>query len=303
MHYPVLITLEEANGPQAWRFDYQQKSRLEEDRWSGARQLALACSARGWLPDWQPLLLDHGGGQPQEPALVLPPGKAEKVAWDGLHSWRLEPRQGWPAPYQLVQRSFAGSPEMFSGPSQEKIVWERAGWEILDLCPEPEGPGVYFAVQPPIGERQLLHWNPLRRKSQCLLRHPDFDPLEFSLSPRGDSLVFVHQQDDQVYRLNFEGNSLHQISIPQLEMESQQGYRAYRCSPAFSPDARRIFYSTAYLEMCGLELCNWGNLYVAASQGGALRKISLDGVEEACILNVIPATGARQGATRPLTAA
>lgn len=301
MQYPVLITLEEPSGPQAWRFDYQQMSRVEDDRWSQARQVAQACSAQGWLPDFQPLLLNQGDGQPQEKALMLPQGKAEKGSWDGAFCWRLEPRQGWPPPYQLVQRKLSRGPESLSGP--EQIVWERSGWEILDLCPEPAGPGLYFAVQPPIGERQLLYWNPIRRKTECIFRHRDFQPLEFSVSPRGESLVFVHQEDDQVYRLDYRSLSLHQLSIPQLEVENQQGYRAYRCSPTYSPDGQRVFYSTAYLEMCGLELCNWGNLYVAAVQGGYLRRISLDGLEEACILNVIPAPQAHNPSAWPLTAA
>jgi hypothetical protein len=276
--YPMLITLEQNQSYRTCRLQYQAGTLVSEDRLGVLALVADQASAAGWLQGPVPLLQDQGRIRPHRDCQTLPQGHGGRLSPEGRWEWRIHPLQGWPPPFQLFERDRLNQ--------RENTVWEKPGWEILDLQIDPNSPGVYFAVQPPLGPPQLLHWNPLRRKLQCVLRHVDFRPIEFAVAPDGQSLAFVHQSDDQLYRLDRVSHHLIQLSIPQLEGETQAGYRAYRTSPAYSPDGQRIFYCTAYLELSGLELNNWGHLYALPAQGGALMRLECPETEESCPINL-----------------
>lgn len=64
-----------------------------------------------------------------------------------------------------------------------------------------------------------------------------------------------------------------------------------RTSPAYSPDGRRLFYCTAYLELCDLDLSNWGNVYCLPAQGGALRRLEMAELDYGCPIKPVPAHG------------
>lgn len=292
--YPLLITLERHNCYQTYRLEYRQGKQLEQDCLTLGPSIAEQASAAGWLQGGIPVVQDQGQISHSSPCQILCKGHGGRVSPDSRWQWRLQPQQGWPPPFRLLEW------DRHSG--REDVIWEKPGWEILDLQLDPRAPGLYFAVQPPLGKRRLLHWNPLRRQLQCVMRHADFRPIEFTMAPDGASLAFVHQEDDQLYRLDLASPQLHQLSIPQLEVESQQGYRAYRTSPAYSPDGRRLFYCTAYLELCDLDLSNWGNVYCLPAQGGALRRLEMAELDDGCPINLCPPT-AGAWLSRPLALA
>lgn len=263
--FPLLLTLDHADGYRTYRWDYRRGRRLEEDRLVSATLLAEGAPALGWLDGWKPTL--------------SPAGPLCRHSPDGRWRWRLGPRRPWPAPCQLWETDLSAG-------ERERLVWNEAGWEICDLQLDPRGQGVYLAVRPPLGKRRLLHWNPRSQKATCVLSHADFQPLEFALYPDCQCLVFVHQRDDQVYRLDLASQQLYQLSIPQLEAESRDGYRVYRSSPAVSPDGLRVFYCTTYLELRDLELVHWGNLQVAPARGGALRRLPLEHLDDGCPVQI-----------------
>lgn len=272
--FPLLLTLDFGEEYRVYRWHYRRGRKLDHDRLLSPTLVAASASAVGWSNVKEPVL------QAQDTDL-LPAGRTCRRSPDGRWQWRLSPQCGWPAPDRLWE----------SQGGAERLVWHQPGCEILDLQADPRGNGVFLAVRSPMGEHQLLHWNPRAQKAICVLRHVDFRPLEFALTPDAGAVVFVHQQDDQLYRLDLAGQRLHQLSVPQLESESRNGYRVYRCSPAVSPDGERIFYCTAYLELRDLDLVNGGNLYVAPARGGGLRRLALEPFEgEACPVNVVPPT-------------
>ena len=286
-HYPMLITIDRAEaGYQTLRLDYHQGEHLEQDKFSpGASVVAEGGSACGWLEGCTPVIQDQGQLQLNCPCHTLSKSHGGRVSADARWQWRLQPLTAWPAPYKVLET------DRHTG--KERVIWSQAGSEILDLQVDPQGHGLYFAVQPPLGKRQLLHWNPVRRKLECRLRLAEFQPIEFAVDPAGHSVVLVHQQDDQLYRLELASPHLSQLSIPQLEQESADGYRAYRSSPTFSPTGERIFYCTAYLDLQGLELTNWGNLYALPARGGALRRLGEpEALEQGCPVNLSLPTAA-----------
>ena len=283
-HYPILMTLDGQAGYQTWQMEYHLGEQVDQDRLTLSQSVAERASANGWLRGLKPVVQDQGQIDPQSDCQVLCKGHGGRISVDGRYQWRLQPQTGWPAPFRLLERD--------GHTARESLIWEKPGWEILDLQLDPLGEGLYFAVQNPSRQHQLLFWSPKQRRIQKILAQADFVPIEFTVAPDGNSILFVHQVDDQLYRLDRVSGQLHQLSIPQLEFESQQGHRVYRTSPAFSPDGKRVFYCTTYLELCDLELAHWGNLYVLPERGGRLVRLEIDSPEEACPVNFITPTAA-----------
>lgn len=268
--FPLLLTLDRPDqGYEVYQVEYQVRARLEQDQVQPRPQLvARGAAGVGWSRTQQPQLRSHGRLQTLTECRLLP--RTGKANLDHTCFWRAHPLRAWPPPHQIRQTSHG----------QDSTIWSDSGSEVMEICPDPVGEGLYVAVKGRQGHPQLLHWDGTRMR--CLLRHPDFRPSEMAIAPDRLSLVFVHQEDDQLYRLDLRSRCLTQLSIPQLEWEQSEGFRAYRSSPSFSPDGSRVFFCTAYLEMRGMELMNWGNFYVLPSCGGALRRLELGPLSDLC---------------------
>lgn len=265
-NFPLLLTLDlQEDEYAAYLLNYQIGTSLARDRWDTPRLLARQASACGWQAGGVPLLL--GSGSALEPAEFLPARPGARLSLDGRWLWKPHPQTAWPAPQRIVQ--------IDRKLQRTEVIWNREGWEILDLQLDEEGRGLYFAVRCPDQRGQLWRWCPHRRESQVLLDHPEFCPIEFAVHPSGAGLAYVDQKDDQVYYHPFGSQAQRRLSQPQREQETSEAPGAYRCSPAFSPDGSRFFYCTAFLEMQGGQLCNSGNLYVTSVAGGRIRRVGL----------------------------
>ena len=263
---PLLLTMDlQEDEYAAYLVNYHIGSSLSKDHWGPPRLLAPQSSACGWQAGGIPLLL--GRGSALEPAEFLPARAGARLSLDGRWLWKPHPQAAWPAPHRIVQ--------IDRKLQRPEVIWSREGWEILDLQLDEEGRGLYFAVRCPDQRGQLWRWCPSRRESQVLVDHPEFYPIEFAVHPSGAGLAYVNQNDDQLYYHPFGSQAQRRLNQPQREEESSDAPGVYRCSPAFSPDGSRFFYCTAFLEMQGGQLCNSGNLYVTAMNGGKLRRIGL----------------------------
>lgn len=272
---PILLTLDQQeNDYHTYLLDYHLGSSLAQDRWGAPRLLARHSTACGWQSGGVPLLL--GRGPALGPVEFLPARQGARMSLDGRWLWKPHPQSAWPAPHRIVQ--------VDRRRPRPEVIWNRAGWEILDLQLDGDGLGLYFAVRCPEQRGQLWHWCPSQRKSRLLIDNPDFHPIDFAVHPSGSGLAFVDQADDQVYYLGFGKRQIRRLSQPGREDETSDAPGVYRCSPAFSPDGSRLFYCTAFLEMQGGSLCNSGNLYVTAMTGGKLRQVDLG--DEGCPVNL-----------------
>lgn len=262
----ILLTLDlQEEDYSTYLLNYHIGSGLSQDRWGSPRLLAPQCSACGWQSGGIPLLV--GSGAALAPAQFLPARQGARLSLDGRWLWKPHPQAPWPAPHRIVE---------FDQQSQRReVIWKREGWEILDLQLDPGGQGLYFAVRCPDERGQLWHWCPHQRKNRLFIDNADFHPIEFAIHPGGAGLAYVDQADDQVYYHQFGSNGIRRLSQPAREKETTDAPGVYRSSPAFSPDGSRLFYCTAFLEMEGGNLCNSGNLYVTAMQGGKLRQVKL----------------------------
>lgn len=296
-HYPLLITLDGHSGPlgspnqvQVYSTTYRQGTQLEEDQIDPLTPVARGCLGLGWAQGEIPLLQHIGRGQKLPPGIQyeineagILLGSGQKCRLSPCLNWRwsLHPQTSWPAPHQLLEFDFRQA--------QQRVVWSDPTAEIIDLQVDGPGSGCYLAVQSKLGWSRLIHWDATSGKSQCLFRHPDFRPGEFCISQAGDWLIYVHQEDDRLYHVNLKTRRQRSLPSAQPEIEQIDGRRAYRTSLSLSPDNRRLFYCTAYLELCGLELVNWGHLYVLDLLSGHLRPIELPTLEPACPLAVASA--------------
>jgi len=284
----ILITLDQQEPDyNAFLLNYRIASNFADDQWGAPRLLARQATACGWQSGGVPLLLGRKPATPAaHPVAYLPGRQGSRLSVDGRWLWKPHPQAPWPAPHRILQ--------IDRRHSSAEVVWDRDGWEILDLQLDPQGAGLYFAVRHPGGPGQLWHWCPRSRRATVLVDNSDFHPIEFALHPSGAGLAFVHQQDDQLYYHGFGSRFLRQLSQPNREQESPEGHGVYRCSPAYSADGTRIFYCTAFLEMQAGNLCNWGHLYVSPDAGGKLRHICLE--DEGCPVNLcLPSPAVQAG--------
>ena len=225
-----------------------------------------------------PLLLGRGPAAcALAPVEYLQARQGARLSADGRWLWKPQPQAAWPAPYRIVQSD--------RRQSRPEVIWSRPDWEVLDLQLDPQGEGLFFAVRQQGGPGQLWHWCPNQRRSRLFVDNQDFHPIEFTVHPSGNGVAFVHQQDDQLYYHGFGSRFLRQISRPDQEEDHPTNQGVYRCSPAYSPDGKRLFYCTAFLEMQAGNLCNWGHLYVTAPRGRTLRHLPLD--DHGCPVNLV----------------
>lgn len=288
--YPLLVTTdfqEGLAGIEVHRILVRQAEKLYDDQFTALGKVATRSNAIGWVAPQKPILQRISGTarSASKTALWVESGRKSKVSADQRWHWSLSPQGAWPAPYQLV--------ELDKQSGQQRVVWEDPSCEIVDLQVDPSGCGVYFVVDCTLGLPRLMFWDSHQQKSFCRYRKSDFQPGEFAVHPDGKTLAYVHQEDDQIYRVDLPTRRQRRVSEPELELEYHCGYRAYRTSPTFSPDGSRLFYCTAYLELSGMELINWGHLYILSEEQGQLRRLELNG----CPLNVVaPNAGAMQQA-------
>lgn len=284
--YPLLVTTDFQEGPsgiEVQQILVRQGQNLDEDQFTPMGKVSTRSNAVGWVAPQKPVLQRVSGPMrnTSKAALWVDSGKKSKVSADQRWHWSLSPQGAWPPPYQLV--------EVDRESGQQQVVWQDPSCEVVDLQIDPLGRGVYFVVSCRLGLARLMFWDCYLRQSFCRYRKSDFQPGEFAIHPDGKSLAYVHQEDDQIYRVDLAVRQQRPISEAELELEHHCGYRAYRTSPTFSPDGSRLFYCTAYLELSGMELINWGHLYLLSQEPGQLRRLELSG----CPLNVVaPTVGA-----------
>jgi len=283
--YPILVTTDLQEGVEVQQILVRQGEHLQDDQFTLLGRVATRSNAVGWVAPQKPVLQRVSGStrSASKAALWVNPGGKSKFSSDRRWQWSLAPQGAWPAPYQLL--------EVDQQSGQQQVVWQDPSCEIIDLQIDPLGRGVYFAVLCTLGLPRLMFWDCHQRQSQCRFRKADFQPGEFAVHPDGKALAYVHQDDDQIYWVDLASRQQRQVTQPELEIEHQWGYRAYRTSPTFGPDGTRLYYCTAYLELSGMELINWGHLYTLHTVTEQLRRMDLNG----CPLNVVaPSAGAMQ---------
>lgn len=282
--FPVLLTCDRQEGeePEIYTAQYRLGASLSEDTFTLKGRFEGARSALGWLAGNRPVLTGPVERARQaKDALLLPVDSASRVSADGCYRWRTSPHAAWPPPCRIYEWNVRTR--------RESIVWNDPSLEVVDLQPHPAGGSLVFALGSE-REVELLRFHSASRRFTTLLRHADFFPNEFTISPSGQEVLYVDRRDDLLCLLPCGSNdsvSRRVLSQPALEMEHQNGYRVLRTSPSFSPDGSRIFYCTAYLEMRGLELSSWGSVYAICTRTGQSRRLDLD---EACPLGWQPAT-------------
>jgi hypothetical protein len=271
----LLLTLDQQEDHyNTYLLDYRIGSSLTRDSWGSPRLLATQTSACGWQSGGIPLL--SGEGQALAPAEFLPARSGARLSTDGRWLWQPHPQAPWPAPHRITQTD--------RRLHKAEVIWQREGWEILDLQVAADGRSLYFAVRSPDQRGQLWHWCPVLRKSQLHIDNLSFHPIDMAIHPGDAGVAYVDQQDDQVYFHAFGSSQTRRLSQPARELENPEAPGVYRCSPAFTPDGSRLFYCTAFLEMDGAHLSNSGNLYVTSLQSGKLRRVDLG--DEGCPVNL-----------------
>lgn len=117
----------------------------------------------------------------------------------------------------------------------------------------------------------------------------------FALSPLGDAIAYSDEANGQVYYQHLRSPSRQQLSIPQLEEETEEGSR--RASVSFSPDGSRVLYSTYThrLDWMRRDKLALASLYAAPIEGGQLQQL-LGEYDGLCVENAFPA-----GLCRPIS--
>lgn len=91
---------------------------------------------------------------------------------------------------------------------------------------------------------------------------------EFALSPQGDAIAFVDDQDEHVYVDELATGERRRMSDEDAEADWSFNDFVWRGAPQFSPDGSRVLYCNQSSFVDGYELDSVGNLFVAGRKEG-----------------------------------
>jgi len=291
--YPLLLTMAEPGTLQCnyedkeelysgrtdvYKATYRQGATLDEDILSAPKGVAKKrhCVEKGlgWQNQTTSWVLAGSGKDQRELNLCQPGKKPVPILQTDANSAMPSATQRyfWTTHYDVESNEQA----LRQWDTQTKTwttVWGGGGFQLQATASDPREDRLLFTVQPDQkSPAELWEWNSSAGKSRQIHLPKPLDCYEMALSPSGQTLAFVDEQDDSALKTyDFATGLVRVISNDEEEEEydclfSEPGTSSHG-SPAWSPDGSRIFYTRYTFGMNEDEMYSGATLFVATPDG------------------------------------